>query len=347
MMNSPRPNINRLNRLRGALYDYHPGALSKAIAELVSPEAICHFCHPLGDVRGGALMEQIYIPLARAMPDVERRDVIAISGEDEGDMQWIGCAGHYIGRFIAPFLDIPPTNHLAHLRYHEFFRFEDGMITEIQALWDVPELMLQSGVWPMGPALGREFFVPGPATQDGLSRPAPKEGQSAASRKKIIAMLTAMSRHPLSGGPEIMELDKFWHPRFNWYGPAGIGSMRGQADFRDRHQIPFLTAMPDRGQHQQQTNPHFFAEGHYVGATGWPTMCQTLTGDGWLGIVANGQKITLRSLDFWRLEDGLIRENWVLVDLLDMWNQLGVDVLARMRSLAAFRPPSYRAMQEN
>jgi hypothetical protein len=31
------------------------------------------------------------------------------------------------------------------------------------------------------------------------------------------------------------------------------------------------------------------------------------------------------------MEVGLIRENWVLVDLLDMWAQIGVDVLGRMR----------------
>ena len=34
------------------------------------------------------------------------------------------------------------------------------------------------------------------------------------------------------------------------------------------------------------------------------------------------------SLDFWRIEGGLIRENWVLVDLLDMYRQIGVDALA-------------------
>jgi len=39
----------------------------------------------------------------------------------------------------------------------------------------------------------------------------------------------------------------------------------------------------------------------------------------------------LRSPDFWRLENGLIRKIWGLVDLLDMWAQIGVDVLGRMR----------------
>jgi hypothetical protein len=41
--------------------------------------------------------------------------------------------------------------------------------------------------------------------------------------------------------------------------------------------------------------------------------------------------ITLRSLDFWRIENGVIRENWVLVDLLDLFRQLGLDVFARLR----------------
>jgi hypothetical protein len=45
----------------------------------------------------------------------------------------------------------------------------------------------------------------------------------------------------------------------------------------------------------------------------------------------------LRSLDFWRLENGLIRENWVLVDLLDVYDQIGVDVFARIREFNKVR----------
>ena len=39
----------------------------------------------------------------------------------------------------------------------------------------------------------------------------------------------------------------------------------------------------------------------------------------------------IRDRDFWRVENGLIRENWVLVDLLDIYDQIGVDVFARLR----------------
>jgi len=63
----------------------------------------------------------------------------------------------------------------------------------------------------------------------------------------------------------------------------------------------------------------------------------SVTGDGWLGINPSGVRITMRSLDFWRVESGLIRENWVLVDMLHVWHQLGVDVLARASEMASQR----------
>jgi len=76
---------------------------------------------------------------------------------------------------------------------------------------------------------------------------------------------------------------------------------------------------------------HWVGEGNYACETGWPNMRLTLSHDGWLGIAPSNKEILMRSLDFWRLQDGLIRENWVLVDLLDVHRQIGVDVLARMR----------------
>jgi len=127
------------------------------------------------------------------------------------------------------------------------------------------------------------------------------------------------------------------HPKFSWYGPSGIGTARGIPGFRHNHQIPFLNALPDRVGGSGRS--HFFAEGNYVGVTGWPNMSMTVSGDGWLGIAPANTPITMRSLDFWRVENGLIRENWVLVDLLHVWDQLGVDVLARMRELVT--GPSY------
>jgi predicted ester cyclase len=191
--------------------------------------------------------------------------------------------------------------------------------------------MIQAGAWPLSPSLGKDLVVPSPATQDGLVHHGDTDARAAESIKIVLDMLAAMKRHPHEGGPELMDLPRYWHPRMNWYGPAGIGTSRGIKGFRNWHQIPFLNAMPDRGQHPEKTSAHFFGEGDYVAVTGWPDMAQTISHPGWLGIAPTGQFLTLCSLDFWRLEEGLIRENWVLVDLLDTLTKVGIDPLSRMR----------------
>ena len=217
------------------------------------------------------------------------------------------------------------------MRFHEFFRFENGKVVEIQALWDIPELMMQAGAWPMAPSLGLEYHIPGPATVDGLIQGPWEQEKATRSCNLIIEMLHHMKRHPSQGSADIMKMPTFWHQKMNWYGPAGIGTGRGIEGFRNWHQIPFLNAMPDRGKYTEDITYHFFGDGDYVAVTGWPNMIQTVTGDGWMGIAPTGKKIFMVSLDFWRIENGLIRENWVLVDILDAYSQLGVNVFSRLK----------------
>jgi hypothetical protein len=49
----------------------------------------------------------------------------------------------------------------------------------------------------------------------------------------------------------------------------------------------------------------------------------------YLGVPASGRPIGLRVMDWWRAEDGLLAENWVMLDLPDLFLQVGVDILAR------------------
>ncbi|AHD08473.1 ester cyclase [Phaeobacter gallaeciensis] len=331
-MDYPSAHKALLKPLFTAMRDFAAGPVRSAMAKVFAADTQIHLCHPLGDLTGAdALYDQAYAPLLAAMPDLERRDWIVMAGETPQGDHWLGMGGHYVGTFRAPWLDIPPTGHIAHMRYHEFYRISDGKIVEMQAIWDIPELMMQAGAWPMAPSLGREFFVPGPATQDGFVPGPWDRDQATVSCDHIMDMLAHLTRHPAQGGPEVMEMERFWHPRFNWYGPAGIGTARGVSGFRNWHQIPFLNAMPDRGAKDETLDFHFFGDGDYAAVTGWPNMRQSLSADGWLGLAPSGKMIDLRSLDFWRLESGLIRENWVLVDLLDVYSQLGVDVMARLR----------------
>jgi predicted ester cyclase len=339
----------RFLALRLAMRDFAETPVREALHDLIAADATVHLCHPWGDVTGpDALYDQAYAPLLRAIPDLERRDWIVMAGIDQDGALWVGAGGHYIGTFAHPWLDIPPTGHLVSLRFHEYYRFDGDRVVEMQALWDVPEVMMQAGVWPIAPSLGRELRVPGPASSDGLDTSIADPALTAQSMAIVTEMLTAMMRHPSEGGPEVMQMDRFWSPRMNWYGPAGIGAMRGIRGFRNWHQIPFLNAMPDRGQRPDLTYASFFAEGSYVAVCGHRNMAQTIVGPGWLGIAPTGQLLRLCSFDFWRVEDGLIRENWVLIDLLDVFAQLGMQPLDRMREFnkarVGFDPETGRSL---
>ncbi len=336
-------NRNLLERLNRMLYDVDTAKLPERYAGLFADECIFHMCHPFGDIMGAdAFFSAAYEPLLKAVPDLERRQYICISGPSTEYGDWVGCAGNYVGVFEQPWLDIPPTLHMVFMRFHEFYRIEEDRIVEVQAIWDIPQVMMQANAWPLSPSLGVEFMVPAPATQDGTPLPERDETVSSASLQLVLDMLDGLQMHA-EGGPEAMQLERYWHPKMSWYGPSGIGSNRRISGFRNWHQIPFLKAMPDRDINRD-VPLHFFAEGPYVGVTGWPNMKLTISGDGWLGIAPAGQVITLCSLDFWRCEHGLIRENWVLVDLLDMYRQIGIDVFERMREVTVARQLHHPAL---
>lgn len=316
-------------QFRAALYDYEPENVKQTINKLFANEALIQLFHPFETLSGPkSLYEDVFSTLHRAIPDLERRDTIVISGPSLKASNWVGCCGYYTGSFEQPWLDIPATGHQVSMRFHEFYRIENNQIVEMQALWDIPELMMQANAWPMVPSLGREWHVPAPATQDGIVNSPYNADNANASIKLVNDMCDSLGNFATQGVAG-MQLEKYWHPKCSWYGPSGIGTGRGIAGFRNWHQIPFLNGLPDRV--GDANKGYLFGDENYVAFTAWPGMYMTVGGSGWLGIAPADQKITMRSLDFWRCENGLIRENWVLVDLLHVYAQLKVDVLARMR----------------
>lgn len=247
--------------LRAAMYDFNERAVRAALHALCDSDVQFRLAFPFETTAGvDAYFDRAYMPLLAAVPDLERRDHIVMAGPTPDGNDWVGCGGYYTGTFQHPWLDMPPTGHIVHMRFHEFYRFVEGRVVEMQALWDIPEVMMQAGAWPMVPSLGREWHVPGPATCDGLVPGPYDDNEGAATCQHIIDMLEHMKRHPSQGGPEVMEMDRFWHPRMTWYGPSGIGTGRGIAGFRNWHQIPFLNAMPDRGAFVDDIVYHFFGD---------------------------------------------------------------------------------------
>ena len=125
-------NRARLDGLRAAQYDWDEPGLRAVLDGISAPDAVFRLAHPFGDMTGpSAFHDNALAVLKAAWPDVERRDWIVMAGEDENGIEWVGCGGHFVGTFLKPFLEIPPTGHLTHMRFHEFYRFKDGKIVEM------------------------------------------------------------------------------------------------------------------------------------------------------------------------------------------------------------------------
>lgn len=95
-------------------------------------------------------------------------------------------------------------------------------------------------------------------------------------------------------------------------------------EFERLHQQPWLVAYPDR---RVQDLDALFAEGMYSAAPWWAGIKATHTGP-YLGCPATGRPIQINGLDWWKRDGERYIENWVFVDMIHLFDQLGVDLLA-------------------
>lgn len=321
--------------LRQRLDDAPTTAIRGILAGACHPDACWSCSQPLNELRGPEeVAERLLLPLRRAMPDGERRDDILLAGSFAGT-DWVCATGHHVGTFEHALFGVPPTGGVAWLRFGLFHEVRDGRIARTYLLLDLMGLMLQAGIrfWP--PSMGMECLVPAPMTGDGAPSGKTDPERSARTLALVEAMLAGLGSY--AGDEDAlasMGQERFWHPKMMWYGPAGIGTTRGLKGFEDLHQRPFLRALPDRrgGDHKAR-----FAEGDYACSTGWPSLRGTLLGPNWLGLPPTGREVSMRVMDWWRREGELLRENWVLIDLLDVLIQCGLDPFGRLAFEAARR----------
>lgn len=317
-----------LNRIL-SLPDSELAAFAKAA---LSPDVAWSVSHPINALVGPEeVVERFFRPLRAALSHVYRRDEIFIGGANRraqgGD--WVASITHYVGNFTAPLLGLSPSNRLAFLRAGEFYRVEGGRITEAKIILDLPDLMRQAGRFPLPRELGTEMLFPGPATHDGVL-PAPRDG-GAASLDVVERMLAALHTFDPKtfSSPDQTGEGGTWAPDMMWYGPGGIGSNYRWEGFVKDHRESFLVAFPDRkgGNHYCR-----IGDGNYAAVSGWPSMTMTHAGD-YLGVKATGKAMTLRVMDFYRCAEGRIAENWVCLDYMELFAQMGVDLIAASEAM--------------
>ena len=290
--------------------------------------------HPINELSGiDAGLAQLWLPLRRALPDMERRDNFVAGGRYR-DSNWIACMGHFMGSFERDLLGIPATRGVVSLRYCEGHELRDGKIVTSYVFIDFLDLMRQAGYFPIAPSLGREMRWMPPRTLEGVILSAQDEQRSKRTISTILKMHAALGYY--SGEPptravlDEMQQAEHWHPNFMWYGPAGIGTTRGLKGYEDYHQIPFLVAFPDRAGSPQG---HFIriGDGYFAVTGGWGYLRATHTGGELFGVPPTGKRIKMRVMDFYRCDDETIVENWIPIDVPHVLLQMGVDVFGRMR----------------
>lgn len=299
------------------------GIFAPAALGSLAPAHVLHGCRPIETGAGAEFVtEQLLAPLWTALPRGEVRPDIALRGRFK-DGDWTATSGHICGVFAAPLFGIAATGRVAFVRFGCFQRWIDGLAVETLVILDLASLMIQAGCWPPNPTfaapLGPDLMAPGPLPKNGLS-PA---GDGSDALQIVERMIGGLMRY--DGSLATMNMRDYFAEDFWWFGPAPIGCFRGFADYERGHAGPFLTGFPDRvgGNHRAR-----FGNGDFVASTGWPSITATHAGGGWLGLPASGRAITMRVMDFWRAEGGMLVENWVMIDIPDLLHQLGIDLFA-------------------
>ena len=322
-----------------AIAEAPPAGLAAALARAYHPDAAWRGAHPLNELVGLARIEAVvWQPLRHSLPDLERRDTILVAGE-YGGHDFVGAVGRYCAVFRNDWLGIPATGRPITLRFGEFHRLRDGLIVQSSVLIDILDLIRQAGVWPLAPSLGVEGLWPEPFTGAATSLAGHDPATGAANLAQMRAMQDALGDH---GDWQASGRDAFllpsqvahWHPKMMWYGPSGIGATRGIEGFVDDHRLPWRRAFHNTvgGQHYVR-----LGEGDITATGGWPSVTTEHLGGGFLGLGPTGRKIEMRVMDFYLHHDGMIRENWVPIDIIDILRQMDIDVFARIRALSPNR----------
>ncbi|WP_299614779.1 ester cyclase [uncultured Tateyamaria sp.] len=283
-----------------------------------------------------AIIDALFAPLRTAIPDLRRQTHIFMGGvsaaQENGGADgasWVAGTGYYTGRATAEVFGIPATGHDLRIRWGEFLRFDaSGQITHAQTIWDFVDWFDQIGLPVLPPPRGAAHVYPAPTAYDGVLTAVQSEVVSektmALGKTFIFGGLNSFDETDLSS----MGMARFFHPNVKWYGPGGIGACLSLAEFETLHQQPWLEAFPDRKVMHLES---LFAEDRLLAASG-PMGVVGSHGGTYLGHAATGAPIEVSGIDFWLRTADQFTENWVFVDIIHLFQQMGVDLFARMKA---------------
>ena len=128
----------------------------------------------------------------------------------------------------------------------------------------------------------------------------------------VSAMVDGLNDHDIDG------MRRFFSETFRWMGNSGCGFKNGLTEFQENWQKPSQEAFSDKVCIDEAR----ITQGQWCAAFGRQEAVHTGT---FMGIEPTNRRVEIRYMDFWKVEDGKITDNWVMVDFPYVMQQLGVD----------------------
>ncbi len=311
---------------------------------VMQPDVNWNGSQPINQVVGvDAVVEQVWQPLLAAFPDLKRQTDVFLGGACGGE-DWVTGRGYLVGTFVNDWLGIPATGRKTHIRFGQFYVMREGKIAESYVIFDMLDVIRQAGYQLLPPSRGAEGGkVIASMTEDGVlltEQDAFKTRQTAQLVLQMVNGLLRYNRDRDGGDLRSMTGGDQWHKRFHWYGPSGIGSCYTLEEFEDFHQRPWLEGFGDRdhnftgGRVLGFGEDTVLAEGNYAALGIWDAPYSRHNGN-YMGIPATGKVMTLRDFDWYRRSGNYLVQNWVPIDLVDLFLQLDVDLFARLQAQIA------------
>ena len=132
-------------------------------------------------------------------------------------------------------------------------------------------------------------------------------------RAVIEGMVDGLNDH------RIADIGEFFAQSFRWMGNYGCGTKANLKAFQDHWQKPFQAAFSDKVCIDEAR----LYMGEWAAAFGRQ---EAIHSGPFMGVEATGKKVEIRYMDFWKVVDGKIEDNWVMVDFPHVLAQLGIDV---------------------
>ncbi|MCY3979294.1 MAG: ester cyclase, partial [Chloroflexi bacterium] len=242
------------------------------------------------------------------------------------DQDWVSASGYFSGTFVEDWNGIAATGKKTLIRFGEIMALEAGKIVKTYFLLDLLDVMQQGGFQLGWDAPAIEGLRPKVKIGSGALQSEQSPEETRRTLLLVEAMLFGLVRKD-----QPMEL--YWDPEMIWNSPSGIGSARNLDEFLDKVHEVFLHGLSGtwEGSHNARD-----AEGRFAVSSGWPSLVAVHNGD-FLTIPATGNTLRWRIMDFWEREDEYLIRNWVHIDMIDIFKQMGVDVFERLRASASLK----------